>query len=203
MRHLKLLAWALLLVFLSYSSPTFSEPFESKTVAEVIDGDTVVFSSGEHARLIGIDTPERDQLFYDEAKEFLRNTLSDPNVTIEFDKDKRDRYGRLLIYLYLPDGTNVNDLLVENGLAKLYFFLPNLAHRDRLISILQGAIDSRLGLWANEPEGNEPYYVGDPNTLLFHKPGDKIVKKIKDPVIFNTRFDAFRAGYGIHRPCNP
>lgn len=197
------IVWTLLMTFLLQSYSSYGEPFERKMIDHVIDGDTILFISGESGRLIGIDAPERNQLFYSEATEFLGKMLTDPNVNIEYDKDKRDKYGRLLIYLYLPNGANVNDIMLENGLAKIYFFPPNLAQREKMIAIQREALEKRIGLWEIEPEGDEEYYVGDPKTLLFHRPSDKIVKKIKRPVIFKTRFDAFGAGYGVHRPCHP
>lgn len=199
----KRLVWILLTVVLFSPSFSISKPVERKIVSRVIDGDTILFTTGEKARLIGIDTPERDQRFYDEATNYLKSILKENEIGIEYDQDKKDQYGRSLVYIYLLDGTNVNDMMLENGFAKIYFFPPNLALKDELISHQQIAIDNKIGLWAEEPEGNEPNYVGDPKTLLFHRPSDKAVRKIKNPVIFQTRFEAFRAGFGAHRPCNP
>ena len=201
MRFKRELVWTVVAILLSFSSNSFSNILEQRMVRSVIDGDTIVFSTGEHARLIGIDTPEREQPFYNEAAELLRSFLIEPNVSVDYDKDRKDTYGRLLIYLYLPDGTNINDMMLENGMARVYFFPPNLSQREEMITIQRRAIENKVGLWASEPEGDEPYYVGDPKKLLFHCPNERIVKKIRNPVTFKNRIEAFLAGYGAFRGC--
>ena len=86
-------------------------------VGRIIDGDTLVCQGGERIRLTLVDSPERGQLpFGPRAKEFLTR-LAPPgtNLTIELDVAERDRYRRLLAYLYLPDGRMINLVMVESG----------------------------------------------------------------------------------------
>ena len=68
-------------------------------VAHVIDGDTVVLRNGEHVRLVGIDTPERDQCGYDAARDALAALVEDRDVTLTRPEADRDRYDRLLRYV--------------------------------------------------------------------------------------------------------
>lgn len=77
------------------------EPSRSVRVAEVIDGDTVIIGSGEHVRLIGIDTPEREVCGYREAANALRTLVEGRTVTLVNPKSVQDedRYGRLLRYV--------------------------------------------------------------------------------------------------------
>jgi hypothetical protein len=88
-------------------------------VERVIDGDTVVIE-GESVRLLGINSPERGENYYEEAKEFLERIVLNKTVELKFGKDKIDRYGRKLAYIFLI-GENVNLELVDEGLANFYF----------------------------------------------------------------------------------
>ena len=88
-------------------------------IDRVIDGDTVE-SNETSIRLLGINTPERGEIYYLEAKEFLEDLVLNKTVRLEYGKDKKDRYGRTLAYLYIGSN-NVNLKLVENGYANIYF----------------------------------------------------------------------------------
>lgn len=106
-------------------------------VSRVIDGDTIKLSTGVHVRLIGIDTPEsryNKKLERDAARSrkdineilkmgkiasgFTKGLVEGKTVRLEFDMDKRDRYGRLLAYVYLEDGTFVNAKIIGRGMPK-------------------------------------------------------------------------------------
>ena len=90
-------------------------------IQRVIDGDTVVTNSNEHIRLLGINTPEKGEFIYDGAKSFLESLVLNKTVTLEFVKDKYDKYNRTLAYVFLDD-KNVNAMMVENGYANYYFY---------------------------------------------------------------------------------
>lgn len=136
-------------------------------VTRVIDGDTLQLASGERVRLIGIDTPEiheSDKLYRDskrtkrdvntirqmgrQAYEFTRNLVEGKRVRLEFDVEKRDRYNRLLAYVYLKeDNTFVNAKIIEEGYASLMTIPPNVKHADLFLQLYQEARRERRGLW--------------------------------------------------------
>ena len=133
------------------------------TVEFVVDGDTVdliIEGEEERVRLIGIDTPEsvsRDtpvQCYGAEASAALKGLLPvGSTVRIERDAEIRDRFGRILLYLYRddqasPDGELfVNEWLVANGFADTLFFEPNTTYRSTFTSLRNSARDAGLGLW--------------------------------------------------------
>ncbi|RMG57395.1 MAG: hypothetical protein D6713_09755 [Deltaproteobacteria bacterium] len=95
-------------------------------VVQVVDGDTILVSlSGRRVpvRLIGIDCPETgkngapSEFMADEARDFVREQVEGKRVTLTFDLEREDRYGRLLAYVYTPSGDCLNALLLKEGLA--------------------------------------------------------------------------------------
>lgn len=123
-------------------------------VAKVIDGDTIELVNGERVRYIGIDTPEtyppRGPEYYgEEAKEANRKLVEGKRVKLELDVDKRDRYGRLLAYVFV-DTLFVNAKLLKDGYAKTYFIPPNVRYRALFIKLETEARTAGRGLWAKE-----------------------------------------------------
>jgi micrococcal nuclease len=139
-------------------------------IVKVIDGDTLsVDYNGrrENVRLIGIDTPEsfagkkarRDskrshtdmaQILQSgrKAAEYTK-TLVKPGelLTVEFDVEKRDRYGRLLVYIFLADGRMLNEEIIKNGYASVLTIPPNVNYQKRFIEAYRHARRNNLGLW--------------------------------------------------------
>lgn len=90
-------------------------------IDRVIDGDTIeAKDKNESVRLLGINTPERGEAYYNEAKEFLESRVLNKTVRLEFGKERNDLYGRTLAYVFL-DEENVNLEIVRNGFANYYF----------------------------------------------------------------------------------
>jgi len=132
------------------------------TVARVVDGDTVVVhlaGGDEPVRLVGIDTPETVkphtpvQCFGPEASARTKALLPKGTaVRLERDVEGRDRYGRLLAYVYrLPDGLFVNLSLAADGYARPLTITPNVAYADRFAAAVNDARRARRGLWASCP----------------------------------------------------
>ncbi len=88
-------------------------------VERVIDGDTFV-SNGTSIRLLGINSPEKGEKYYEEAKKFLEDIILNETVKLEYGKDKTDRYGRILAYVFL-NNENINLKEVDEGFANYYF----------------------------------------------------------------------------------
>lgn len=144
------------------AGPTESHPRPdaSDIVMRVVDGDTVVLRSARKSRLIGVDTPEvfgSRACFGEEASEFAKRTLRPGlRVKIERDAELRDRYGRSLIYLTLPDGRSFNDLLVAEGFAVPLTIPPNVRYADRFRELARRARERAAGLWSSRSCGGDP-----------------------------------------------
>lgn len=132
---------------------------ENARMLQVLDGDTIkVNLNGEHeiVRLLLIDAPETDhpdpiQPFGLEASEFARDTLKrGRTVQVEIDESERDKYGRLLAYIWI-DGKMFNEMLLEKGFAKVaYINPPNVKYVDQFNEIQEKAIQEGLGIWSIE-----------------------------------------------------
>lgn len=135
-------------------------------VTRVIDGDTIELENGERVRLIGIDTPEiryNKKLIRDirrtkqdaatiiklgrKSAIFTKNLVEDKRVRLEFDVEKRDKYGRLLAYVYLPDGRMVNEEILKAGYGQLYTIPPNVKYVEVFIKAQRLARQYNRGLW--------------------------------------------------------
>lgn len=174
-------------------------------VREVTDGDTIILNNGQIVRYIGVDAPEEDEPFYWEATEVNRKLLEGGGLTLGYDIDKRDRYGRVLAYVWM-DTLLVNAELVRRGLASVYTFLPNLKYRDRFVSLQREARNMRAGIWSIEvPE--EEYYVASRRSkrFVFHRPDCQWATRIKEDnlIRFETRGEALDSGYSRCRTCKP
>lgn len=120
-------------------------------VIRVYDGDTIdVELDGRTYRLryIGVDSPEREEPFYQEAFDFNREMVEDETVILVRDVSETDQYGRLLRYVYLPDGTFVNGELIRNGFARLVTFPPDVAQTDTLRQLQEEAREAAAGMWS-------------------------------------------------------
>lgn len=121
------------------------------TVTRVVDGDTVILSGAGRSRLIGIDTPEvhgRVECYGTEASAYATRLLDGRRVRYELGAERRDRYGRALVYLWLGDGRFVNELLVARGFARTLEIAPNVRFADRLRARERAARAAASGLWA-------------------------------------------------------
>jgi micrococcal nuclease len=120
-------------------------------VEEVLDGDTIVLSTGEHIRYLMVDTPEIHEpigCFGPEASEYNRTLVQGKTVHLSYDVECRDRYDRLLAYVEL-DGRSVNELLLTRGFACVLHISPNGNDRvDEYRRLEEQAQVGEVGLWA-------------------------------------------------------
>jgi micrococcal nuclease len=128
-------------------------------VVRVVDGDTIKVSLAggrtERVRYIGVDTPESVkpgtpvQCFAKRASHFNASLVDGRAVTLRMDAEERDRYGRLLAYVYTsrPPHIFVNRELVAKGYARTMTIPPNVAHADEFGRLAQRAREAGRGLW--------------------------------------------------------
>jgi len=147
-----------ILYFPELTSKTHRGKSEKIKIARVIDGDTVVLDNGERVRYIGIDAPEMNfekegsaECFSDEALVRNKELVEGKVVRLESDLTNRDKYNRLLRYVYLEADDKevfVNKVLVEGGYAKTMAISPNLKYFGELKKAQEEAIRNQRGLWA-------------------------------------------------------
>jgi len=181
------------------------EPGERFVVSRVVDGDTVELKGGDVLRLLAIDTPEKDQPYYEEARQFLIEKTLGKKAEIVYGERRRDRYGRLLGFLYI-DTVFVNREVLANGLGYLYLFRDNLElpQVKELLKVQKEAIDEKVGLWS-KPYRAEEYYVSTPGSFRFHRPGCRSVAN-SDPdklLRHESREEAAKTGLAPCRNCRP
>ena len=167
LRVVLFVATVLVVLFLTSCTGATPQPADDATnavVEWVIDGDTIDVFIGddqERVRLLGIDAPESvdpnrpEQCFGEQASDWLRELLPvGTPVLLVRDQDPRDRFGRLLAYVYLPGATGaaspnrfVNAEIVEQGFADVLLFEPNMARARELREARAQAQDANVGLW--------------------------------------------------------
>lgn len=134
----------MLIIILSY--PLCAIAAETAKVIKVIDGDTITLDNNEKVRLIGIDTPERGDCYYKEATLSLRNLVLNKQVTLEKDITNRDKYNRLLRYIYINDSL-INDIQVRGGYAEAYLYKPDVKYYHIFKVSEKYAKRNNLGIW--------------------------------------------------------
>jgi micrococcal nuclease len=140
--------------------PTTESDAQSALVTQVVDGDTIVVQMGklsQKVRLIGIDAPESvdpkkpDQCYGKESAANATKLLLNQTIKLEADPTQTDTdiYGRLLRYIYLPDGTLVNNFLIEQGDAREYTYKgKSYQFQAQFRATQQQARANQKGLWA-------------------------------------------------------
>ena len=195
---------------------------EAGTVLRVVDGDTLQIRIGgkaEKVRLIGVDTPESVdprrpvQHFGKEAAEFTRRLASGSRVTLRAEDGApgRDKYDRLLRYVFLPDGRLLNAEIIRLGYGHAYTRYPFSRMKEFRVYERQ-AREKGLGLWAGGAPGERPAVsqpgssareescVGSLRGRIYHRPACVRAGRI-DPdnrIAFADSREASAAGY---QPC--
>ena len=195
--------------------PCAVSSFSNEKIARVrfvFDGDTILLSTGERVRYIGINAPELDprghkyEFMAIAARRFNTKLVKGKRVRLEFDKERRDSYGRLLAYVYLlKTGEMANALLVKNGMAYVLSERPNLRYRKLLLKYQREAMQKKIGLWSRPFKNDEKFYVGNKYSFRFHRPDCPFGKKMnpRNRVILKNCYEAFWKGYSPCKRCRP
>lgn len=207
--------------------------FEEFPLVSVVDGDTIKIlynGSTELVRFLLVDTPETNhptigqQPYGEEAKAFTKKLLEDQkNVYLEFDVSYRDKYNRLLAYIYTEDGKSVQEELLKNGLARVaYIYEPNTKHVDWFESVQKNAQKQAIGIWSVENYVTDRGYdksvfdgteegvknnngdesaclikgnINSKGNKIYHSPGQQNYESTKPEEMFCTVEEAEAAGY--------
>lgn len=124
---------------------------EHVTISRIVDGDTVELTDGTRIRYIGIDTPEIHptlDCYGNEASDKNAELVLGKTVTMVRDVSETDKYNRLLRYVYLQDGTFVNEALVRDGFATAHSYPPDIAQQQTLRDAERFARENNMGLWS-------------------------------------------------------
>lgn len=154
MKNRKLIIFLLIIIGLAVFSVYYPDIIERNTldknyekekcfVNRIIDGDTLVCNN-ETIRLLGIDTPEKGEYYYEEAKDFLKN-VENKEVYVLRDWDDLGKYYRKLRYVFYEDRL-INIEILENGFGKS-FMTENLKYEDKLKKAEEFAKENKKGLW--------------------------------------------------------
>lgn len=156
--------------------PVQTQPqFQYYAVTDVVDGDTLKINMGgtvETLRLIGIDTPETVdprkpvQCFGTEASNRAKALLSGQKVRIEADstQNTRDKYGRLLVYIYRDDGLFFNKSMVADGYAYEYTYDKAYKYQAEFKAAQLAAQNGGKGLWSPTTCNGKADPVAQPST---------------------------------------
>ena len=127
----------------------------------VIDGDTIVIEGGEKIRLIGVDTPELHhpkkpvQYYAKEAKKFTKSLVEEKDVQLEYDRQRKDKYGRTLAYVYLKDRTFLNIEIIKQGYGFAYTKFP-FKYLIKFKEYEKEAREQKKGLWGKKGKRIKP-----------------------------------------------
>ena len=142
--------WLLIVIIFLLPLCSCASPPDTARVIRVIDGDTIVIEGDYRVRYIGIDAPElypQPEAYGIEAWQANRQLVEGKTVRLERDVSERDKYGRLLRYVYV-DGIFINAELVREGLARAEAYLPDTKHQDYLEGMEAEARFVGRGIWA-------------------------------------------------------
>ncbi len=133
----------------SFLIEKFSYQTRTGIIERVIDGDTIVID-GTKIRLLGINSPEKKEIGFEEAKSFLEK-FNGSKVLIENENEKYDLYGRELAYLFF-NGENINQKMVEEGFANIYFPNGKTKYYSSFLSAWENCMENQKGICKNIEE---------------------------------------------------
>jgi len=199
-------------------------------VDQALDGDTIRVKrpirwseNGKPKRItriryIGVDTPEHNDPFWRAARALNKSLVYRKRVRLEFDRERTDRYNRLLAYVYVDDDVFVNAEVVKRGYARAYPVEPNTRYEKLFRQLEDEARADGRGMWSTladltpaapeETESANPIerkYIASRNSEVFHLPSCKWAKRISEGnmIYFTTYQEAIDSGRRPCRVCYP
>lgn len=201
------------------------QSYQKAKVKDAVDGDTIwvdINGKDEKVRFVGVNTPEvakngePAEFMANEAKDFTNKTLKNKEIYLERDISDRDKYDRLLRYIWLEkpaasptltdiETKTINGILVKEGLAFANYYKPDTKYHEYLKELEKSAQDNKLGIWSDgtkslsENEKIDDSYLikGNKNSKVYHLPEwpsyDTV--KEKNAVYFETEKEAKEAGF--------
>ncbi|MGE4535857.1 MAG: thermonuclease family protein [Desulfovibrio sp.] len=203
---------AVFVVLLLLCVPRLGAAGDVVSVARVLDGDTVRLTDGRRVRLAGIDAPETAhgdspaQYYAAASRRELAGLTQGIALRFEPVGRGRDRFGRALGELVLPDGASVSERMLEAG-AAFFFWYPDLPEPlvQRLLAAQRRAMEQGRGFWPRilrlpPPEGG---YAGNAASRRFHAPGCADAGRIgrRNRVALADARQAFDLGFSPAREC--
>lgn len=177
----------------------------------VADGDTIILQDGRHLRYIGIDTPEIDHKNHRaapmgyEAQAMNRQLVDGWQLQLVFDREKKDRYGRTLAYVYRSDGLFINVELLKQGYAHVLYRSPNTSKEKILLTAQRDAMASGRGIWQWVKKDEKPpqAYLGNRRSRRFHAHDCPMGQKMsaRNRVRLKNQWSAFWSGYAPAKEC--
>jgi len=233
-KYLRLLALFIILALLIVGlyGNSFSSSSEKTTgrltpakVIRIVDGDTIEAqfnNKTDKIRFIGVNCPEstiRLEPYGKEASNFTKKWLSGKNIYLEFDVGLKDKYQRILAYIWLEPPKEIteeeirakmfNAILLLEGFAQVMTVPPNIKYVDYFLKFQKEARENNKGLWAlteeKEQKPTKVVYVGNKRTKVFHHSWCKYVDRMSESnkVYFKSRQEAIDAGYKPCKVCKP
>lgn len=158
MTQLKSLLGVLFLALIFVGCSTSESDLNTYQVTKVVDGDTIKINfegREETVRLLLIDTPETVhpnkplEPFGNEASKYVKDTILGKKVQIKIGSEERDKYGRLLAYVYVDDET-IQEQLLRKGLARTAYLYNDLTMLDQFHKAQNVARKKKIGVWSIE-----------------------------------------------------
>ena len=145
-------------------------------LVRVVDGDTIEVTVGGQAltvRYVGVDTPERGEPGYKAAAAANTEFLGDGNLWLLPDRTDKDRYGRLLRFIYTAEGVFVNREMLLQGWAQPLEFKPDITRAEEFRGLALDAAQNKLGFWSGTSpvDGAMPYALVVKETSVHVGPG--------------------------------
>jgi micrococcal nuclease len=183
----------------------------AQLVTRVVDGDTLIVQGVGRVRLIGVDTPETVdphrpvQFFGKDASVFTHRMAQGQVVRLEFDVERKDRFGRTLAYVYLPDDTFLNAEIVKQGYGHVYTQFP-FRYLEQFQGYEREARDAGRGLWAEAPAVTRSTGDADvrvwvnTSSRVYHCPRTRYYGKTKAGAFMRqdeAQRDGYRAAAGL------